>query len=190
MINELQLTVQVNMTYEELSKHLLENGLKLINQKNQRDLFMIKSDLNVSELADFEKLSSSIIIRDIPGEFKGYIYKKSSFDVLNSKLTKSSISVDLVNLDQGYHFLEALGYKKFFALAQDLYEYANETNKICVSVIKNLGVFVEIHGKHNNYHNGDTPQELKAILDKFVPNIINNDYNVSKPLLMINKLSK
>ena len=190
MIDELQLTVQVNMSYEELDKYLIDKGLNRINQKYQKDLFMIKSDEKIEELADFEKLSRSIIIRDIQNEFKGFIYKKASFDVLNATLKKTSIKVDLLDLDQGYHFLEALGYKKFFALTQTLVEYANANNKICVSIIKDLGVFVEIHGEHMNYKNGSTAVELKEILNNYVPNIMNNDYYVSKPLLMIRKIFK
>lgn len=188
MIDELQLTVQVNMSYEELDKVLTSKGLSRINQKYQHDLFMIKVDENLEGLADFEKLSKSIILRDVQGEFKGYIYKKSTYDVLNATLKKSSIRVNLTDLDEGYHFLEALGYKKYFALSQDLIEYANATNKICVSVIKNLGVFVEVHGHHQNYKNGTTPAELKKILDDFVPNIMNRDYYVSKAIMMIRKL--
>lgn len=190
MIDELQLTVQVNMTYEELDKVLTEKGLNRVNQKYQHDLFMIKEDEEIEGLADFEKLSKTIIIRDIQDEFKGYIYKKSSYDVLTATLKKSSIRVDLVDLDQGFHFLQALGYKKYFALNQNLVEYANATNKICVSVIKDLGVFVEIHGHHLNYQNGTTPSELRRILDDYVPNIMNHDYYVSKPIMMIRKMSK
>ena len=189
MIDELQLTVQVDMSYETLDKVLTEKGMSKISQKYQRDLFMIKADEDVSTLADFEKLSRTIIIRDVQNEFKGFIYKKSSYDVLNATLKKSSIRVELVDLDQGLHFLEALGYKKYFALSQNLIEYANATNKICVSVIKDLGVFVEIHGQHMNFQNGTTPTELKRILDHYVPNIMNRDYYVSKPIMMIKKLS-
>ncbi len=188
MIDELQLTVQVNMSYEELDKVLTEKGLNRISQKYQHDLFMIKNDEDISDLADFEKLSKTIIIRDIQNEFKGYIYKRSSYDVLTATLKKSSVRVDLVDLDQGLRFLEALGYKKYFALNQNLVEYANATNKICVSIIKDLGVFVEIHGHHLNYQNGTTSAELKSILDNYVPNIMNRDYYVSKPLLMIHKI--
>ena len=189
MIDELQLTVQVNMSYEELDKILTEKGLSCVNKKYQHDLFMIKADEDLSGLADFEKLSRTIIIRDVENEFKGYIYKKSTFDVLTATLKKSSVKVDLIDLNQGYCFLEALGYKKYFALSQNLVEYANTTNKICVSIIKDLGVFVEIHGHHSNYQNGTTSADLKRILDFYVPNIMNRDYYVSKPIMMIRKLS-
>ncbi len=189
MIDELQLTVQVNMSYEDLDKVLTEKGMNRVNKKYQHDLFMVKADEDLSDLADFEKLSRTIIIRDVENEFKGYIYKKSSYDIMTATLKKQSIRVDLADLDQGYRFLEALGYKKYFALSQNLIEYANATNKICVSVIKDLGVFVEIHGHHLNYQNGTTPAELKQILDDFVPNIMNRDYYVSKPIMMIRKMS-
>ncbi len=189
MINELQLTVQVNMSYEELDKVLLEKGLKEISRKYQKDVFMIKNDEELDNLADFEKLTRSIIVRDVENEFKGYIYKKRSFDIFNSTLKTSSIKVELINLEQGINFLEALDYKKFFELNQNLIEYGNEKNKICVSVINELGVFVEIHSKHMNYINGSTPEELRRILDYYIPNIMNNDYYVNKPLLMINKIS-
>ena len=34
---------------------------------------MIKNDEDLNSLADFEKLSRSIIIRDVENEFKGYL---------------------------------------------------------------------------------------------------------------------
>lgn len=188
MIDELQLTVQTSLNFEELEQALLNKGLKKISEKHQRDFFMLKNDEELEFLADFEKLSRSIIIRDLENEFKGYLYKKSNYDLLTASYKKSSIKVDVLDLDQAYQFLVALGYFKYFELNQNLIEYANAQNKICVSIIEKLGVFVEIHGTHENYHNGDTPEELKRILDYFVPNIMNNNYYVNKPLLMINKI--
>ncbi|MCI5703490.1 MAG: hypothetical protein MR265_05860 [Erysipelotrichaceae bacterium] len=187
MIDEMQLTVQVNMSFQELDQVLTSKGLRKLNQKYQKDIFMIKNDENIDALADFEKLSHSIIIRDVENEFKGYLYKKSTYDIMTSSLKKQSIRVDLIDLEQGYHFLEALDYHKFLELNQDLIEYANATNKICVSIINGLGVFVEIHSRHMNYFNGNTPSELRRILDYYVPNIMNNDYYVNKAMLMINK---
>lgn len=187
MIDEMQLTVQVNMSFQELDQVLTSKGLRKLNQKYQKDIFMIKNDESIDALADFEKLSHSIIIRDIENEFKGYLYEKSTYDIMTSSLKKQSIRVDLVDLEQGYHFLEALDYHKFLELNQELIEYANATNKICVSIINGLGVFVEIHSRHMNYFNGNTPSELRRILDYYVPNIMNNDYYVNKAMLMINK---
>lgn len=189
MIDEMQLTVQTSSSFEELDNYLTSKGLKKINQKYQKDIFMIKNDEDLNSLADFEKLSRSIIIRDVENEFKGYLYKKSSYDLLTSTLKKSSIRVDLVDIEQGYRFLEALGYTRLFNLDQQLIEYANATNKICVSIIKDLGIFVEIHARHMNYNNGNTPEELRRVLDSFVPNIMNNNYYVNKPQLMINKMN-
>ena len=40
-----------------------------------------------------------------------------------------------------------------------------------------------------NYNNGNTPEELRRVLDSFVPNIMNNNYYVNKPQLMINKMN-
>ena len=109
MIDEMQLTVQVNMSFQELDQVLTSKGLRKLNQK---DIFMIKNDENIDALADFEKLSHSIIIRDVENEFKGYLYKKSTYDIMTSSLKKQSIRVDLIDLEQGYHFLEALDYHK------------------------------------------------------------------------------
>lgn len=187
MIDEMQLTVQTSSSFEELDRILNEKGLRKISQKYQRDIFMINQSEDLNSLADFEKLSKTIIIRDIGNEFKGYLYKKSSYDLATSTLKKSSIRVDLVDIEQGYHFLEALGFIKLFDLDQTLIEYANATNKICVSIIKELGIFVEVHARHMNYNNGSTPEELRRILDYYVPNIQNNNYYVNKPLLMIDK---
>ena len=105
MIDEMQLTVQTSSSFEELDNYLTSKGLKKINQKYQKDIFMIKNDEDLNSLADFEKLSRSIIIRDVENEFKGYLYKKSSYDLLTSTLKTSSIRVDLVDIEQGYSFL-------------------------------------------------------------------------------------
>ena len=70
MIDEMQLTVQVNMSFQELDQVLTSKGLRKLNQKYQKDIFMIKNDENIDDLADFEKLSHSIIIRDIENELK------------------------------------------------------------------------------------------------------------------------
>ena len=105
MIDEMQLTVQVNMSFQELDQVLTSKGLRKLNQKYQKDIFMIKNDENIDALADFEKLSHSIIIRDVENEFKGYLYKKSTYDIMTSSLKKQSIRVDLIDLEQGYHFL-------------------------------------------------------------------------------------
>ena len=188
MIDEMQLTVQTSLSFEELDKALTSKGLRKISQKYQRDIFMIKDSEELAMMADFEKLSNSIIIRDVENEFKGYLFKKSSYDLVSSTMKKSSIRVDLVDIEQGYHFLEALGYTRYFNLNQQLIEYANATNKICVSIIKELGIFVEIHARHMNYINGNTPEELRRVLTYYVPGIVNNDYYVNKPLMMINKI--
>ena len=97
MIDEMQLTVRVNMSFQELDQVLTSKGLRKLNQKYQKDIFMIKNDENIDALADFEKLSHSIIIRDVENEFKGYLYKKSTYDIMTSSLKKQSIRVDLID---------------------------------------------------------------------------------------------
>ena len=61
MIDEMQLTVQVNMSFQELDQVLTSKGLRKLNQKYQKDIFMIKNDENIDALADFGNYYQSII---------------------------------------------------------------------------------------------------------------------------------
>ena len=158
---------------------------------DRKELNNLKEDIENKEY-------SKIVIKDITQLSRNTIYNVEFLHFLddnkfNDNKSKNKNKNKLYSANANYlQFMnnsKQIKHKEAnnLELNQDLIEYANATNKICVSIINGLGVFVEIHLHHMNYFNGNTPSELRRILDYYVPNIMNNDYYVNKAMLMINK---
>lgn len=190
MKNELELTVLLDTTYELLNEHLLKKGMHVLKKKEMYDIYMMPVSNFDDNLSKEQQLNSCIIIRRIDNEFSGFTYKYKQYLKNGDLVENKKFNLAIVNLEDGKIFLEAIGYKQLFTIKQEMFEYANEVNKICVQNVKGLGLFVEVEAENEGYNNGSIFDELKDLINKYTYNIINNNYYAKKAILMMEKIEK
>ncbi len=188
MKNELELTVLLDTTYELLNEHLLKKGMHVLKKKEMYDIYMMPVSNFDDKLSKEQQLNSCIIIRRIDNEFSGFTYKYKQYLKNGDLVENKKLNLAIVNLEDGKIFLEAIGYKQLFTIKQEMFEYANETNKICVQNVEGLGLFVEVEAENEGYNNGSSFNELKDLINKYTYNIINDNYYAKKAILMMEKI--
>ena len=78
-MKQIEITVKVNNTLDEVDKILISKGFKLIRKSRVEDEYVCPNDINVNRENILKVLSSSVLIRYLKtqdGEFKKITYKK------------------------------------------------------------------------------------------------------------------
>ena len=77
-MKQIEITVKVNNTLDEVDKILISKGFKLIRKSRVEDEYVCPNDINVNRENILKVLSSSVLIRYLKtqdGEFKKITYK-------------------------------------------------------------------------------------------------------------------
>lgn len=167
MKNELELTVRLDKSLQEIQKILKEKGFDFKEECILEDLYMRKNKRyqSVEEL-----LNECILIRKVNHHLNFVLKKKEYLE--NGDLKKDQkLSLTIDNFENGKKFLEQIEYQTFFTLKQHMYIYQKEKLEFLVQVVDDLGIFLEYEARH-----GESIPEMKNILESIWCQTFSNYY--------------
>lgn len=172
-----EITVEVDITYEEVDKILKEKGFKIVEEYTVNDTYMLDNKVDTTNLSNREILSKCILIRDISPYTKNLTYKHKEFDQNGNIVNQVKIDCPVEDIDKAIKFMEAINYKILFNLKDDLIIYSNDLMELAVQLVDSH-IYIEVEAKYKDKI--FTVEEMKTMLDSFDLPYDKSNYFVKK----------
>jgi len=182
MIFENEITVEVDLSIEELKKKLKENNFVINEEYDVIDVYMVK-DEDVNDTC-LEILKKCILIRNIitkKENIKRITYKYKEYNEKEEIIKQGKINCGIDSIDNAISLFEAIGYKKLIKINDHLIVYSNDNTELVVQLVNNKHIYIEmeenceyIDKKYNDI------EEMINDFNKYNIPIKNNNYFVKK----------
>lgn len=180
-----EITVEVNISYEELDKLLKENNFKIIDEYTVNDTYMLDNRIDTSNLSNREIIAKCILVRDISPYHKYLTYKYKEYNQNGDIVNQMKINCEVNDINKAIEFMEAINYKKLFNLKDDLVIYSNDLIELAVQLVDNH-VYIEVEAKFKD--KVYTIDEMKNILDSYNLPYDKSNYFVKKAEIKMEEL--
>ena len=111
-MRNLEITVKVNISKEDLNNYLLNNGFKVVDKYDCYDRYMINKDLDISNMNDLDVIKNCVLVRDLPNIKKCLTFKKKEYDNKGNIIKQEKVDCIVENIDNALKFMELIDYKK------------------------------------------------------------------------------
>ena len=188
---ENEITVEVDISLEELITTLEGKGFKLKEIYDINDIYLInKRDKNNDYLA---MLNKCVLIRHIieeNRETKMLTYKYKEYNE-NKEITKQGkIKVKIDDIDNTKSLFEKLDFEELIRIKDHVLVYATDKDELSIQNVNDKHIYIEIedecHYIDKKYNSID---EMKNVFNKYNIPIINNNYFVKKALIELEEIN-
>lgn len=189
-----EITVKVKGNLDNLYKLLEEKSFKISNEFKMEDTFFIPKYLEIDKMTCREILSKAVLIRDIyittkNLRIKKLTFKRKNIDENGNILSQDSVNVDILNIEDGKKFLEAIGYIEIIKIKEEDREYKKDDLVFSVKDIKNGDKLIEFETVEDN-ENLDTIEKIKKAINEIGLPIYTDNYFVKKAEIELEKVLK
>ena len=179
---ENEITVEVNISLNELIKLVENNGFILKKKTNMNDIYMInKSDKNNDFLLMLNKCILLRSIKEQDNEFNMITYKYKEYNENKEIIKQTKTNCIVEDIKQAQILFEQLDYEKLIEIDDQMLIYANDTDEIAIQNVNNKHLYIEIeddcHYANRHYKSLD---EMKEVISKYKIPIKNNNYFAKK----------
>ena len=178
MKKEEEITVEVDMSLDELLKLLESNNLHLINTIDLNDIYMIPTNNKTDNIRD--NISNCVLLRHYKSdikECKWITYKYKEFNDLDEIVNQGKIETDIGDIDKMKLLLEKLNFEELVRINDHMLIYGNETNEMAIQYVNNKHLYIEIEVDDKNYK---TIDDTKAAITNLNIPIKDNNYYAKK----------
>lgn len=180
---EKEVTIEVDCNKEELQEILKRNNFLVMEEYDVNDIYMIPKNYN-KEADALELLKQCILIRDIietDKERKVITYKYKEYNDKKEIIKQGKLDCEINSIKQAKELFEILNYQEYITIKDHLIVYANKKDEICVQLVNNKHIYIEIEDKcHYVDHFYETLEDMKIIFTKYNIPIKENNYFVKK----------
>ncbi len=196
-MKQIEITVQVNNSFEELDEILKHQGYKMIEKYRLEDIYLTQNKSKLTKNNIIDILNTCVLIRYIKGnsgETKKIIYKIKEYKN-NTVISEEKINVNIDNITNAERLFNKLGFEKLTEVKYDVVIYSNNKYEFAFQNVDNLGLLLEF--EHKDDFTGISSDEIineKLKMLEIVKNIglnIGNDYDIKKAYeLVLRKIKK
>lgn len=147
MVKELEITVKVDCSYEQLHKKLLENNFKIKEKYQVNDIYMVDNTLDISTLKPLEVLKRCILVRDIVGIQKELLYKYKKYDEQENIIEQGKVKCPILDINKAVEFMQSINYKTLFKIFDNSIVYCNDDIELAVQLVNDQYIFIEMENK-------------------------------------------
>lgn len=195
-MKQIEITVKVNNSLEEIDNILKSKGFKIIKIGRAEDKYMCPNNIKVSHNNILNALSSSVLIRCYKTEnkeFNNITYKDKKYDKNNMLITEEKINVSINDIKSAYKLFEKLNFKNLVDVKCDTIIYSNDDLEFILQNVEGLGLLLEF--ENNNDFEGVSNEivikekhKMHSIIKDYGISI-ENDFDIKKAYeLILNKL--
>ena len=150
-----------------------------------KDIYLIKDEMDVFEMANEEILSKALILRECIGTETNRVilYKSKKYDDNKNIVECIKYECNVESIDDAYELLTKIGFKECMRYEQECLAYALDDKQILIQYLPELGLFAEVE-------NDKDEEELIKDLQCFKMAYYEDDYYVKKASLMLDKVKK
>ena len=196
-IKQIEITVKVNNTLDEVDKILISKGFKLIRKSRVEDEYVCPNDINVNRENILKVLSSSVLIRYLKtqdGEFKKITYKDKKYDKNDMVISEEKINVSINDIQSAHKLFKKINFKNLVDVKYDVIVYSNNDYEFAFQNVEGLGLLLEFENENDFEGVSDEAianekQKMYEIIKNYGIKVENN-YDIKKAYeLVMKKLS-
>lgn len=196
-MKQIEITVKVNNTLDEVDKILISKGFKLIRKSRVEDEYVCPNDINVNRENILKVLSSSVLIRYLKtqdGEFKKITYKDKKYSKEGIVISEEKINVSIDDTTKAQELFEKINFKKLVSVHYDVIVYSNNDYEFAFQDVEGLGLLLEFENENDFEGVSDEAvanekQKMYEIIKNYGIKVENN-YDIKKAYeLVMKKLS-
>ena len=195
-MKQIEITVKVNNTLDEVDKILTTQGFSIIDKYRIEDEYLTQriNELNKDNIIDI--LSSCVLIRHIKednNEIKRIVKKIKEYQG-NTVISEEKINVNIDSIDNAIKLFNKLGFENLISVKNDTIVYSNGLYEFAFQNVDNLGLLMEM--EHPNDFTGYSPEDILKEKENMLNIIksynlsIENDYDIKKAYELVMKKIK
>ena len=196
-MKQIEITVKVNNTLDEVDKILISKGFKLIRKSRVEDEYVCPNDINVNRENILKVLSSSVLIRYLKtkdGEFKKITYQDKKYDKNDMVISEEKINVSINDIQSAHKLFKKINFKNLVDVKYDVIVYSNNDYEFAFQNVEGLGLLLEFENENDFEGVSDEAianekQKMYEIIKNYGIKVENN-YDIKKAYeLVMKKLS-
>ena len=138
-----EITVKVSGNSDKVVEILVNDGFEITDKFSLEDSYFIPKNIDVTKMSIREILEKAVIIRCVRKD-KILIFKKKEIDEKGNILSQEKIECNILNVEDGKRFLEAIGYKKTMEIFENDLCYSKNGLNLALKDIKNGDNLIEV----------------------------------------------
>ena len=186
-MREIEITVKVNNSLEEIQDILMSQGFKKIETYRMYDKYLTLKQDTITKDNALDILKSCLLLRHLfledNKEKKMLTYKQKEYDG-SVVISDTKIDVLVDNLEKTEELLLKQGYKNIVEVDDTLHVYEKDDLSIAIEDVKDLGILIEYENDKDftGYSNEEIIKEKEIMFKKLKDLNLNleDDYNVKK----------
>ena len=180
-----EITVRINGGFDEVIEILKDKGFKISDKFSLEDSYFMPKDIDINKMTVRQILEKAVIVRDV-GRCKVLVFKKKEIDEKGNILSQKKVECDILNIEDGKRFLEAIGYKEIMEIAEDDIAYSKDGLGVVLKNVKNGDNLIEVETKDEK--GLSTIEELKRKLLELNLPIDTSNFFVKKAEVELGKV--
>ena len=181
---ENEITVEVNISLDDLIKILEENGFKLKEEYDLNDIYLINKNNKDNNNDYLSLLNNCVLIRHIiqkDKENKMLTYKHKEYNEKKEIIKQSKVKGKIDDIENYKLLFESLNFEELIRINDHMLVYATDNDELAIQNVNNKHIYIEIEDKCNyaNRFYNSIEEMKKVITDNSIP-IKNDDYFVKK----------
>lgn len=170
-----ELTVEVDITYEELESILQKNNFKIKEIYDINDIYFVQKNKKID-------ITNALLLREIIIDNNKKCFLEHKIKKINNKKEiekQNNVLCKIENIKEAKKFLESFDYIEKIKLHDHLIVYKNEKLEFAVQIVNDKHIYIELEekGQNKKYKN---LEEIKNEFLKLNINIKENNFFVSK----------
>lgn len=180
---EKEITVEVDVTLNELKLFLENKDFKIKEEYDLNDIYMINKNDKVCNNY-LELLKKCVLIRNIIEEKtnkKKLTYKYKEYDSNQDIIRQGKIDCCIDSIEKAKELFEALNFEELISIRDHMLVYSNGIDEFVVQSVNNKHIYIEIEEKCNYIEKFyQTIDEMKEVIKKYNIPIKDENYFVKK----------
>ncbi len=197
-MKQIEITVQVNNTLEEIDSILKNQKFKLIRRSKVKDKYMTTNLKALTKENILTILSKCVLLRylnvDNKNIFKKITYKNKQYKD-NIVISEEKISINIDNLENAEKLFSKLGFETIINVNYDVIVYEKNGLELALQNVENLGLLLEYESPidYSNFSDEKILKEKEKMQEEIKKLNINigNNYDIKKAYeLVLMKMNK
>lgn len=193
-MKQIEVTVKVKNTLEEIDELLTSKGFKLIRKSRVEDDYVCPKELKVDKNNILEVLSSCVLIRYLKtaeAEFKKLTYKNKEYSKDGVVISEEKINVSIDDTKKAQELFEKINFKKLVSVHYDVIVYSNNDYEFAFQDVEGLGLLLEF--ENENDFEGVSDETIVSEKQKMYEIIktygikVENNYDIKKAYELVMK---
>ena len=146
---EKEITVEIDTSFEELEKILINNSFKEKERYTVNDIYLInRNDKNEKDY--LKLLSKCVLIRHIiekDKDTKKITYKYKEYNDKKEIIKQGKIDCNIDDINTGIELFKKLNFEELININDNMIVYSNNEDELVVQHVNNKHIYIEIEDK-------------------------------------------